>query len=68
MECKLLCVAVVYLPLNKYVGHIGSHIPPIVYAEDFDLSPRMSLYMCFEVFEMLKNLELLLEKTHPSVL
>jgi hypothetical protein len=28
VECKVLCVVVVYLPLNKDVGHLGSHIPP----------------------------------------
>jgi hypothetical protein len=63
----VLCAIVVYFPMNKYVGHISSHTPPIVYVEDFDLSPRLSLCMCFEAFEMLKNLRLLPEKIHPSV-
>jgi hypothetical protein len=42
--------------------------PPIVFVEDFYLSPKLSLFMCFEVFEMLKNLGLLPEKIHPSLL
>jgi hypothetical protein len=53
--------------MKKYVGNIGSHTPPIVYEEDLYLYPRLSLFMCFEVFEILKNLELLLEKIHPNV-
>jgi hypothetical protein len=42
---------------------ISVHIlPHIVCAEDFDLSPGLSLCMCFEVFEILENFGLLLEK------
>jgi hypothetical protein len=47
---------------------ISVHIfPPMVCTKDFDLSPRMILCICFEVFEMLKNLKLLPEKIHPIV-
>jgi len=53
--CKVPCAGTVYLPLKKYVGHLGSHLPPIVYTEDFDLSPELSLYMCFEVFEIINK-------------
>ena len=64
---EAVCVVVIYVPLNKDVGYSCSHIPPIVCAEDFDLSPKLILYKFFEVFEMLKNFKLLPEKIIQSV-
>ena len=44
-----------------------TYSPPIVCAEDFDLSRGMILCKCFEVFEMLKKFGFMPEKIQPSI-